>query len=100
MKYQALAIAASFISTVAAFPRMNAEQLETYQRHASKDASSCPFAAQAEQAKEDASGCPYSGSKEKAKRAATFNAKEQRIQVDGEHEFIPPNREAGDERGQ
>lgn len=101
MKYQALAVAASFITTAAAFPRMNAEQLETYQRHAEQDPSAgCPFAAQAQQAKADAaSGYPFSGSKEKTKRAATFNAKEQRISVDGEHEFIPPDFDAGDERG-
>lgn len=98
MKYQTLAVAASLLSTATAFPRMDAEQLETYKRHLEESEAGCPFSQAEEKNAEPPADCPFSG-QNKAKRAATFNAEEQRVSVDGEHEFKAPDIEGGDERG-
>ncbi|KAI0125584.1 hypothetical protein BJ170DRAFT_695627 [Xylariales sp. AK1849] len=94
MKGYIVALAASrLISTVAAFPRMDAEQLKTYYQHSKKSAEACPFA-EAQQ-KREGEACPFA----KAKRASTFDATAQHIDVEGQYAFIPPNFDAGDQRG-
>jgi hypothetical protein len=98
MKYQYLTVAGTALLSVAhGFPRMDAEQLKTYYEHSlpKNSAEGCPFAKKREKAAQP--GCPFSN--QKSKRAATFNAQEQHIDVSGQHAFIPPNFEAGDQRG-
>ncbi|KAM0329874.1 hypothetical protein ACHAQA_004039 [Verticillium albo-atrum] len=97
MKFQAVALAASLASSVAAFPSLNAAQLEALKWHTEKRAEGCPFA-QAENANvADVSDCPFSG--QKKEKRAVFDAEKQRISVDGEHEFVAPNIKGGDQRG-
>lgn len=98
MKYQTLAIAATtLLSTVSAFPKFDTEQLKTYAQYAKKEAipEACPFSTKKREAEAEP-GCPFSRLK---KRAARFVAKEQLIDTHGEHAFIPPNFQAGDQRG-
>jgi len=83
--------AACLFPTALAFPQMSAEQLKTYQEHAKRSPAACPYS----QEKRDAGECPFA----KEKRAPKFDAKKQRISVSGEHEFLPPNLKAGDQRG-
>ncbi|KAF5706718.1 Aromatic peroxygenase [Fusarium mundagurra] len=71
---------------------MSAEQLKTYQEHAKRSPAACPYSQEQKRATGE---CPFV----KAKRAAKFDSKKQRISVSGEHEFLPPNLKAGDERG-
>ncbi|KAM0545827.1 hypothetical protein ACHAPJ_011154 [Fusarium lateritium] len=89
----AWAAAACILPGALSFPQFTPEQLKTYQEHAIRNAEGCPFA---QQEKRDPGACPFS---RKEKRAATFNAKEQRISVSGKHAFVPPNFKAGDQRG-
>jgi hypothetical protein len=84
--------AACLLPTTLAFPQMSAEQLKTYQEYAKRSPTACPYA---QQENRDAGECPFA----KEKRAAKFDAKKQRISVSGEHEFLPPNVKAGDQRG-
>lgn len=100
MKYQTLAFAATtLLSTVNAFPKFTPEQLNTYLANSGKAPTEdipaeCPFAAK--QVKKDAdSGCPFS----KNKKRTTFNAQEQYVPTTGEYAFVPPNFDAGDQRG-
>lgn len=93
MKYQTVALAAAtLLATASAFPKMSADEAKTYYEHSRKDAqlAACPFA----QKREAAAGCPF----QKNKRA-TFDPKQQEIRTDGEYAFVPPNFEAGDQRG-
>lgn len=71
-----------------------------YDRHSKKEAipEACPFSAKHEK-KEAKPECPFSKMKKMVKKAATFNAQEQLIDVSGEHAFLPPNFQAGDQRG-
>ncbi|RBA20642.1 hypothetical protein FPRO05_08089 [Fusarium proliferatum] len=71
---------------------MSAEQLKTYQEHAKRSPAACAYS---QEEKRNAGECPFA----KEKRAAKFNAEKQRISVSGEHEFLPPNLKAGDQRG-
>ena len=100
MKYQFLAFAATtFLSTVVAFPKFSPDQLKAYYGHSKKsaEAEACPFAAQRREAEAEAEpGCPFSKLK---KRVSKFVAQEQLIDVTGQYSFIPPNFEAGDQRG-
>lgn len=99
MKYQYLAVAATtFISTIAAFPKFTPDQLKTYQEESLKsaEAAGCPFAAAQKKEAEAESGCPFSKLK---KRVSKFVAQEQLVDVTGEHEFVPPNFDLGDQRG-
>ncbi|KAJ3543325.1 hypothetical protein NM208_g3639 [Fusarium decemcellulare] len=89
-------VAACLLPAAFSFPQLSPEQVKRYQEHAARNAEDCPFS---QQDKRDPGGCPFSGKAKKAKRAATFNAKEQRISVEGEHAFVPPNFRAGDQRG-
>lgn len=97
MKYQSLAIVATtLLSTVSAFPKFDAEQLKTYTQFAKKEAipEACPFSTKNQKREAEAEpGCPFSKLK---KRAARFVAQEQRIDVSGEHAFVPPNFKAGE----
>ncbi|KAI0814073.1 hypothetical protein GGR55DRAFT_687083 [Xylaria sp. FL0064] len=88
MRPQTWAALAALVSLAAAMPQMDA-------RHAQ----GCPFAQAAVRDTDPESGCPFAAAKGKAKRTYTFNAEEQRISVDGEHAFVPPNFKAGDQRG-
>jgi hypothetical protein len=83
MKYSLLALAAVSLDVVAAFPRMDAGQLKTYQRAVEDSAQQ---------------GCPYAKKSQQDKRA-TFNAERQRVSVDGQHAFRAPDFDAGDQRG-
>lgn len=105
MKYQTLAVAATtFLSAVNAFPKFTPEQLTTYLASSGKDIkedipAACPFAAkQGKREAEAEPGCPFSKNKNK-KRTSTFNAQEQLVSVTGEYAFVPPNFDAGDQRG-
>ncbi|KAF4465697.1 Aromatic peroxygenase [Fusarium albosuccineum] len=89
-------VAACLLPAAFSFPQLSSEQVKRYQEHAARNAEACPFS---QQDKRDLGGCPFSGKTKKAKRAATFNAKEQRVSVEGEHAFVPPNFKAGDQRG-
>ncbi|KAI7771419.1 hypothetical protein LZL87_010859 [Fusarium oxysporum] len=84
--------AACLFPTALTFPQMSAEQLKTYQEQARRSPAACPYA---QQEKREAGECPFA----KEKRAVKFDAKKQRISVSGEHEFLPPNLKAGDQRG-
>ncbi|EWZ31052.1 uncharacterized protein FOBCDRAFT_208302 [Fusarium oxysporum Fo47] len=84
--------AACLFPTALSFPQMSAEQLKTYQEHVKRSPAACPYS---QEEKRDAGECPFA----KEKRAAKFDAKKQRISVSGEHEFLPPNLKAGDQRG-
>ncbi|TXB95668.1 hypothetical protein FocTR4_00016117 [Fusarium oxysporum f. sp. cubense] len=84
--------AACLFPTALAFPQMSAEQLKTYQEHVKRSPAACPYS---QEEKRDAGECPFA----KEKRAAKFDSKRQRISVSGEHEFLPPNLKAGDQRG-
>ncbi|KAM0815535.1 hypothetical protein AB5N19_01333 [Seiridium cardinale] len=87
-------VATSFISASAAFPAMNAEQLQQYNQHVKNNAEACPYAAAAEAQRRGAE-CPFT----KAKRAEAFDQTAQRIRTDGEYTFVPPDFDAGDQRG-
>ncbi|ORY70187.1 uncharacterized protein BCR38DRAFT_332499 [Pseudomassariella vexata] len=96
MKYHTLALAVTtLLSTTSAFPRMDAEQLLTYYQHSQKSTEACPFS---QTQKREVQLEPGTTSP-KTKKSATFNAKQQRIRVDGEYAFVPPNLKAGDQRG-
>lgn len=103
MKYHTLALTATtLLSAVNAFPKFSPEQLSTYLANSGKGVSAdapseCPFSAKHVK-KEADSGCPFSKNK-KQKRTSTFNAQEQLVDVTGEYAFVPPNFEAGDQRG-
>ncbi|SCV32443.1 related to oxidase [Fusarium fujikuroi] len=84
--------AACLFPTTLAFPQMSAEQLKIYQEHAKRSPAACAYS---QEEKSNADECPFA----KEKRAAKFNAEKQRISVSGEHEFLPPNLKAGDQRG-
>ncbi|KAG4270402.1 hypothetical protein FPRO04_11561 [Fusarium proliferatum] len=84
--------AACLFPTTLAFPQMSAEQLKTYQEHAKRSPVACAYS---QEEKRNAGECPFA----KEKRAAKFNAEKKRISVSGEHEFLPPNLKAGDQRG-
>lgn len=84
---------ASLLSAAIAFPAMDAAQLLKYNEYAKKNAEGCPYAASAE-AQRRGEECPFA----KTKRA-TFDKMAQAIRTDGEYAFVPPNFEAGDQRG-
>lgn len=100
MKYQTLALAATtLLSAVKAFPKFTPEQLDTYLANSGKAAekeipAGCPFANKQVE-KEADSGCPFA----KNKKRSTFNAQEQYVSNQGIYSFVPPNFEAGDQRG-
>lgn len=102
MKYQYLALgAATLFSTVSAFPKFTPDQLKTYLDNSNKNdiPAACPFSKEkgSKEEPESKKECPFS--KMNKKRDSTFNAKEQLVDVHGEHAFVPPNFKAGDQRG-
>ncbi|KAI0201210.1 hypothetical protein F4808DRAFT_469865 [Astrocystis sublimbata] len=95
--WTALAI---LISSGAAMPRMDAVQLKMFMEHVGESAEGCPLAQAAKMKAESALGCPFAKARGATKRApAKFNAKEQLINIYGEHAFVPPDFKAGDQRG-
>ncbi|KAH7030654.1 uncharacterized protein B0I36DRAFT_243142 [Microdochium trichocladiopsis] len=74
---------------------MDPAQIEALQQHAAREAAGCPYAKRAEAEAEARSECPFG----KKKKRATFNAQQQRISTSGEHAWVEPNFEAGDQRG-
>lgn len=73
--------------------------METYVANSAKAATKdipaeCPFSKK-DVKKEADSGCPFS----KNKKRTNFNAQEQYVSTKGEYAFVPPNFDAGDQRG-
>jgi hypothetical protein len=100
MRYQSFAlVATTLLSGASAFPRMDAEQLKSYQEASKRSAepAACPYAKREAMAEADP-GCPFAKMANKFKRS-TFSAEQQRIRTDGEHAFVPPNFSGGDQRG-
>ena len=77
-----LAILASLLTAVNAFPSIALEA-----------------AAKRAEAQAPEKRCPYADMHQNEKRAPGFNAEAQRIDVSGDHAFVPPNFAAGDLRG-
>jgi len=91
------AILGALLSSVAAFPRMDPAQVEALKQNAARKAAGCPYAAkrEAESEAEARSDCPFG----KNKKRATFNAQQQKVNVDGEHAWKAPDIAGGDQRG-
>lgn len=91
------AILGALLSSVAAFPRMDPAHVEALKRNAARKAAGCPYAAkrEAEPEAEPRSECPFGENKKRA----TFNAAQQKVNVDGEHAWQAPDIAGGDQRG-
>lgn len=84
MKSSSIALGMLALSTthVNAFPRFQSEVLQSLAGHSKGGAE-----------------CPYSAAKKPEKRQVGFDASTQYVSTAGDHAFVPPNFEAGDQRG-